>query len=302
MFCKFTLMTYINNVRLTQSGLIEEIDLLDRKSRAKAIKSIIDGKVVAGHMRHVFGFWVNSSNDQARRLVAQIKGEKPEKKMSIMTTGKFIVKHIEKKYIAENLRKYIATPKIFSSVFGSMCHTILPIKHISLPYFSKTVLSEQNITSTLKCHIVYNLDPTGHPGMEELTSELLQEGIIPAVTSMNQSLKPEIVDLINAKQFLNTLSKHKSIILMRNTVRTRQNILGSFTQLHLVNGMFERDGHIPAAILGWMLDIPINFKTIKKHKYQHKQIKHLFDISQKNKLKPNEVRKEILKFIHLGDV
>ena len=276
---------------------IKEVDLTNPLQRKKAVNAIIAGKVVAGHIRRVFGLWIDSSSESAYKTVMQIKGESLGKKMSIMTTGSFIVPHINSMRVKKKYRKYVQDANIFSETFGSLCHTILPIKSSSVNYFSKNVISDSSSNTNKIDHIVYNLDPSGHPGMEQFIRDLELEGIIPAVTSMNPALHPEITQTENARYFLESLSKNRPHLLMRDLYPVHEGILGSFAQIHLISGYIERDGHIPAHILSLMLGMEVNPKKFKKHKYAHIHFGKEF-IDKIKRMSATEIRELILKFIH----
>jgi|GEM_PF-5129341 len=275
---------------------IQELNLTVDTQRKKAIEAIMDGKVVAGHMRRVFGFWIDASNTAAYKALLKIKGEQYGKKMSIMTTGSFIVPHIYINGVKKEYRKYVESPEMYSGVFGSICHTILPIKLNSLRCFPEHVVSSSSFGTRKKFNVVYNLDPTGHPGMETFISQLQGQGVIPAVTSMNPVLYPEITNIQSAQHFLKSTLFDKDQILMRDMHPVRKDILGSFAQVHLIQGVIERDGHIPAKILGWMLNMEIDENKIKKHKYPHASFDKI--VNKIKKKDPLEIRRLILKYIH----
>lgn len=285
--------------RTENNSAICELDLLDITNRRKVIEAITQGNIVAGHMRHVYGLWIDANNTKTREDVSVLKGEPVGKKMSIMMTGDSLLPHIDTALIYEPLRKFVEDPDMYSSVFGSICHTVLPLNPQSSDYFPDSVKSQVVINGSPR-DIVYNLDPTGHIGIEELIKDLEYAQVVPAVTSMNPSSYPEIISHRDALKFLKERQDLVQIpIIFRDSKVCRSDIVGSFPQLNLLNGKIIRDGHIPAKILSWMFSVEED-ETIKDAKYRQ----NLFEIQlpllpERNN--PQDIRKTILDYIYISE-
>ncbi len=280
-------------------SFIQELNLLDSSSRRTVIKAVREGNIVAGHMRQVYGLWIDASNQSTRESVAKLKNEPPGKKMSIMMTGSALLPYVDKSSVYAPLRKYIEDPEAYSSVFGSVCHTVLPIDPKYSHLFPETVKSSVDINGVHR-EVVYNLDPTGHAGIQELINELEFEGIIAAVTSMNPSSHPEIVSYRSALDFLQDRSADVTVpILFKDTNRCRTDIKGSFPQVNLLSGKIIRDGHIPASVISWMLGVEPD-DAIKDAKYgQNEFVLQQPLLPERNN--PQDIRKIILEYIHAGE-
>lgn len=270
---------------------IEIMSLGDPESRKKAIESIQKGHLVAAQMRNVFGFWIDAHNDNARQLLADIKKEKVGKKLSTMIPGRIITPLIDITKISSKLKGFVTDPNTYSDTFGSICHTVLPLKSEGRNILPDSILS--NYSDSEGTPVVYNLDPTGHPPMQAFIEELQAQGIFCGVTSMNTAGTPEITNLEDATTFLQQLNFPTA--LLRDSYPCRPEVIGSFPQINFIEGTIIRDGHIPVDLLSVMYNVESS-SSLKAAKYkvdlpyQWPLLSSLAD--------PKGMRQNLLDFIH----
>jgi hypothetical protein len=281
----------------TDIKTIDVLSLNDPQSRKRAIHQLGEGRVVAAQMRNVFGFWINAANPNARGELARIKNEslvegKPIKKLSTMLPGEVIIPFVDQNQIATNLKPYTAHPTIYSQTFGSICHTVLPLYPEAAEMLPGTILSKADDNSGT--NLIYNLDPTGHPDMNAFINELYREGIVTAVTSMNDVGSPEITDVETATKFLEGLNM--PITLLGDEYPCRPEILGSFPQVDFRTGTVVRDGHIPHDLLTVLYGLEPSNGNMKLARYEvNFPFQYPLLVSE---ITPADSRLKLLEFIH----
>lgn len=264
--------------------------LRSREDRILAAKLLAKGEMVGIFNRGVCALWFDGGDQKAVRKMWKIKGEgRRGRPIALTLDFNQFIPMIDVELLPSDLRNLILAPD-FSSKVSSLCFIRAPIKatHQNLvPDHAKS------FTSDGVC-MIQNWDSFGHHPTERFLNEVKRMGVKhPAVTSMNITAQPEIVDQKQGEEFC----KKYGILIFLKDPKAHPKHLGSYTIFTFGREgiKLDRDGNIPARLFTKIFGIPIDTKGAKKPYYpQIKFPKHLFNNSGK------DLRAAVLLYLQKG--
>lgn len=272
------------------SGTCEVSSVWNQLALKKASELIQKGIPVGIYNRGVCAIWGDGKNDKFCSEIARIKGERRKKKpLGATLPTKILVSLIDSKKIPKKFHSIFLNAEELSSRIGSLCFIRVPITENAALALPKSMISKlRNGTN-----VIQNWDPAGHRSIDQLIKDLHESGVIyPAVTSMNISGEPEIVDQQAGIDF----AKKSNIPLFLTDEYDQKRALGSYT-IFSINKMgieLVRNGNIPGSLFHKLLDIS-SIKTHRAKQPLHPQL----SIPEKllENLSPYEARITIISHI-----
>lgn len=259
-----------------------------RQDRKEAAKLVAKGKVVGIFNRGVCALWFDGGNQKAIKKIVQIKGEKRKMKaISLTLSLKEFIPMIDLTLLPEEVVNFLKSSDLKRKI-GSLLFIRAPIKkefQNLIPNHAKT-LNEEGVC------MVQNWDSHGHTSTENFLRELRDLGVVhPAVTSMNESEKAEIVDQKLGEKFC----QDKKIGIFLKDPKAHPKHKGSYTIISLdKDGVrLQRDGNIPGWIIELILGMPLIRDNTKKTKYS--QLKFPKKVLQN--LPSHKIREEVLQYL-----
>lgn len=261
--------------------------LLNIKNRKDAARELARGEIIGIFNRGVCALWFDGGNVKAVEKVSKIKGEKRHSRPVALTLSlDEFVPLIDVDKLPKKTREFLLLPDLKSRI-GSLCFIRAPLKSEYLKIVPKNA---QNFDDGI-C-MVQNWDSFGHTPTEKFLTEVKKLGIThPAVTSMNISGEPEIVD---QKEGIVFCQRFNIPIFLRDP-KAHPTHFGSYTIFTFdKNGIrLERDGNIPAKLFKFIFGFAVNTKSAKPAKHQQLN----FPVGRLKKLSPPEIRTAILNFL-----
>lgn len=262
----------------------------DRKLAAKLIS---DGEVVGVFNRGVNALWINGDDPESVSKINRIKGEKRIGRPIALTVGfENLTKMIDLKKLSKDVLRFLKLSRNLKKELGSLCFLRVPIKKayaMELPVSALHVDSKGTIW-------LQNWDPHGHDSSESLISDAQKRGVkFPAVTSMNISGEPEIVDQDIAKEFC----RINSIPCYLRDPDAHPELVGSYTIITFSKKGIEltRDGNIPGKIIEPIFKNKLISDNTKKSNYPQRD----FPLHLVEKLNPSGIRTAILLYLEGKD-
>lgn len=248
-------MTIQKNIKV---GSIHNVN--DRKSAADFIAN---GEVIGVFNRGVNALWINGEDLKSVSKINRIKGEKRIGRPIALTVGfEKLIKMIDLKNLSKDVHEFLNLSEDLKKELGSLCFLRLPVKKKFAGELPVAALhTDKNSTIWLQ-----NWDPHGHNSSESLVFAAQQKGVkYPAVTSMNISGKPEIVDQDEAEKFC----RENSIGLYLRDPNAHPGLVGSYTIITFSKKGVEltRDGNIPGKIIAMIFNNKLISKNAKKSNY-----------------------------------
>lgn len=224
---------------MSNSCIVDSIR--ESKARTKAAELVKNGYPVGIFNRGVCAIWGNGESKKFCDSVAQIKGELRKKKALAATfPTELLVQLIDSTMIPSKLHHIFLDANELSERIGSLCFVRVPVTYESAQKLPWSMVSKMKNG----CYVIQNWDPAGHKPTELFIQELHSIGVkYPAVTSMNISGKPEIVDQDAGIQF----ARNANIpIFLKDELDTGR-ALGSYTIFNINRNGIElvRNGNIP---------------------------------------------------------
>lgn len=261
------------------------LNLSDQEYAADLIRA---GQVVGVFNRGVCALWFDGGNSQAINEVLRIKGERRlGRPISLTLSLEEFVPMIDFSVLPQSISDLLNDPNVKHRI-GSLCFIRAPIKpeyHGKIPDQAKS-LSEEGYC------LIQNWDSFGHDATEAFLEEVRKRGVIhPAVTSMNTSGSPEIVDQLEGEEFC----RENGIKFYLKDPDANPDHVGSYTIFSInQHGItLERDGNIPGRLFEHIFDIPIDTANYKPSK--HPQLEFPEQLLQT--LPPDKIRQAILMFV-----
>lgn len=236
--------------------------LLNKKDRMMAARFLSKGEMVGIFNRGVCALWFDGGDPKAVKKMWKIKGEARRGRPIALTLNlKEFIPMIDVELLPSDLRNLILAPD-FSSKVGSLCFIRAPIKatHQDLvPNHAKS------FTSDGVC-MIQNWDSFGHDSTGDFLNEVKKLGVKhPAVTSMNTTEQPEIVDQDLGESFC----KEHGIPIFLKDPKAHPRHLGSYTIFTFGRKgiKLERDGNIPIRLFEKIFTLPIETEDARKPTY-----------------------------------
>lgn len=262
----------------------------DRKLAAKLIS---DGEIVGVFNRGVNALWINGDDLKSVSKINHIKGEKRIGRPIALTIGfENLIKMIDLKKLSKDVLRFLKFSRNLKKELGSLCFLRVPIKKAyawELPVSALHVDDKGTIW-------LQNWDPHGHDSSEKLISDAQKRGVkFPAVTSMNISGEPEIVDQDKAEEFC----RKNSITCYLRDPDVHPELVGSYTIITFSKKGIEltRDGNIPGKIIEPIFKNKLISDNTKKSNYPQRD----FPLHLIEKLNSSGIRIAILLYLEGKD-
>lgn len=259
-------------------------------SLKKALFVLKKGEAIGVFNRGVCAIWGDGGNPKFYEEVIRIKGEKRgERPLATSLKTEEFQSLIDKNNIPAFLHNIFLDPKKLVLRTGSLCFIRAPIKKEIGEKLPPHLVSK----SSNGVYEMQNWDPYGHDPVNKFLDLMVKNDIkYPAVTSMNISGEPEIVDQEKGIEFAKKVGMKMFLTDEKDTGRVK----GSFTIISISKDGLQltRDGHIPGQVFNHLLEnvldvsnsIPAKFPQIKFPKNFFKGIS------------PEDTREKILSFIY----
>lgn len=259
--------------------------LLSKIDRDRAALEVLKGHIVGIFNRGVCALWFDGGNPKAVSEMVKIKGRGSKAIALTLSLDEFIPM-IDMAKLPKRTRDFLLLPDLKSRI-GSLMFIRAPLRSDyldSIPTYAKSFDRE--------ICMIQNWDSHGHTPTERFLEKLKGLGVLyPAVTSMNASDKPEIVDQDEAQKFC---QDHDIPIFLRDP-KAHPEHKGSYTiiTLHSDGIKLSRDGNIPGFIIEQIFDMPFSRdKTKQSHYPQLKFPENFLD-----GLTPRETRRKVLQYL-----
>ena len=265
-----------------------EGSLYSNGDRDKAARMVAKGEIVGIFNRGVCALWFDGENVNAVKKVWQVKGEgRRGRPIALTLSLDEFVKMVDSDTLPPNERKFLTSPDLKFKI-GSLCFIRAPIQKNLIniiPHHARS-FDENGVC------MIQNWDSFGHTPSEKFLSRVKTLGVRhPAVTSMNITGQPEIVDQEEGALFCRKFN----IPLFLRDPKAHPKHFGSYT-IFTFNSrgiILERDGNIPGKLFKKIFDLPINTKNAKFSK--HPQLNFPYKIF--NTLSAIQLRAAILWFL-----
>lgn len=262
----------------------------DHAAREEAARIVEEGGAVGIYNRGVCAIWGDGNNPHFYEQVTNIKGEGRQKKplATTLRTQDFI-QLIDRSEIPPFLHSIFLDPVGLVERTGSLCFLRVPIKKEVVAKFPEYVISR----NTQGQYEMQNWDANGHPPTHAFIELLLEKGVdLPAVTSMNYSGSPEIVDQKEGIDF----AKKAGIRLFLTDEKDNGKVKGSFAIVGVgKNGVsLVRDGHIPSYIFPYLFEVDVDTAAAIEAKYPQIEFPEDYFIGAS----PQDIRRKIINYLN----
>lgn len=224
--------------------------IADEASREWAARLVHEGGCVASFVRAVWVLWIDPANRNAVETIYRIKGERRIGRPLGTTLGATsFAEMLDPAKIALDARKIFLDPKELESRLGMLCLIRAPIKKSAVQMLPPDIVS-QVADGTIW---LQNCVITGSAPVVALIQAMQNLGVqFPAVTSMNVSGQPEIVDRDEAEVFC----REHGIPLVLTDSEDQHVVQGSFPIIEVGEAGVKlvREGHFPAYLFRYLLD------------------------------------------------
>lgn len=261
----------------------------DPQAREEAADLVVQGKPVGIFNRGVCAIWGDGNNPKFYEQVTHIKGEGRQKKpLATTLLTKDFIPLIDESEIPPVLHSIFLNPDALVERTGSLCFLRVPIKKEIASKFPPYVVSKNEEGG----YEMQNWDANGHAPTHAFIEALLKRGItLPAVTSMNYSGTPEIVDQDEGVEF----AKKSGIQLFLIDDKDLGRAKGSFAIVGVGrNGInLVRDGHLPAYIFPYLFEVSIDTAMAGQAKFPQIEFPQDYFSGES----PQNVRKKIIDYL-----
>lgn len=261
----------------------------DRVDREYTAGYVLNGGIVGVFNRGVNALWIDAKNHAAVSKLQEIKGEGRQGRPVALTIGfDVFARMIDTNSLTAELQEFLALSRDLKNELGSLCFIRAPLKpeFIDRVPYSSISVDEKGRTW------IQTWDPYGHKPTDDLIRIMVGLGIeFPAVTSMNISGQPEIVDQIGGERFC----REYGIPVYLKDEKTRLDLQGSYTIITLSEKGAEltRDGNVPGRAIQSILRVPLITEGARQSNYPQLDFPpHLVD-----GLSPRGVRMAILLYL-----
>lgn len=266
----------------------------ERSDREYAARMIADGDLVGVFNRGVNAIWVDGQNLEAVGKMQTVKREAKGGRPVALTIGfDRLTTMIDSDVLTDEVRRFLMATEDIKDHLGSLCFLRVPLKD----EYTQVVPFSSLSTDAQGRYWIQTWDPFGHESTEDLIKIAESLGVeFPAVTSMNISGQPEIVDQNEGEEF----SRKGGIPIYLRDPRIHDRIKGSYTIITLGENGVEvtRDGNIPHRILKPIFG-GLSFSTDKMTTPKYPQME--FPDSLITGLSVREIRVAILRYVNGED-
>ncbi|MBU3957425.1 hypothetical protein KKI19_04100 [Patescibacteria group bacterium] len=263
-YIKPQLFYYIKQGKLTMTTEQETLvgSLLNKGNRNCAAGLITGGEVVGVFNRGVNALWIDGGNQEAVLKLQTIKGELRQNRPVALTIGfERLVNLIDTNALTDEAKQFLDISGNLKSELGSLCFLRVPLK---TEYIVRVPASSLNYEGGRVW--IQSWDPYGHRWTEQFLRSIEGLGVeFPAVTSMNISGEPEIVDQDEGEEFC----REHGIPLYLRDPRANSLLKGSYTIITLSERGIEltRDGNIPGRVIEKIIRSPLVTEGVRRSRY-----------------------------------
>jgi tRNA A37 threonylcarbamoyladenosine synthetase subunit TsaC/SUA5/YrdC len=259
------------------------------EGRQEAVDFIQQGDVVVFQTRGAYGMLVNGANPEAVTKALKLKGERTDKPMSTMYPASVFAPMIDEDKVHPCFQPFVTNPRKLSQAFGMMCHLRAPVTPAAAQDIPPSMISELGGT-----YYIHNIIPSGHGPLALLIKALKENGVAHVgVTSLNKHRQPEITDDEEALSFCQSCNGAVPLLL-RDTVRKRDDVRGSYAIVDLSAATVSRGGQVPPEIIEQSVGAPLDRSSMKPPKYEPAPFPmEIFS----DGLSPNQIRVAVTLFI-----
>lgn len=224
--------------------------MADPAVRAQVAELIKDGGSVGAFVRAVWVMWIDGANRQAVETIYRVKGERRIGRPMVTTLdAATFVELLDPDKIPAEVRKIFLDPEELETRLGMLCLIRAPLRASAVARVPPALVSQTDDGTRWMQTCV----PAGAEPGSRLIYTLLEHGIrFPAVTSMNVSGRPEIVDAREAEAFC----RAQGIPFVPADSADKQVVSGSFPIIEVgATGVkLLREGHFPGYLFRYLLD------------------------------------------------
>lgn len=256
--------------------------------RLKAARLLYRGGVIGFYNRGVNAIIVDGENKKAVKRIKTIKGEGRNGRPVALTIGfEVFLKMVDTSNLTDEVKEILELRDLKKDL-GSLCFIRAPLHE----RFKGEVPAEALLIDDAGDAWIQTWDPHGHDYTEDLINQTLKLGVkFPAITSMNVSGNPEIINQDEAELFC----KDHNIDMYLRDENANSKLKGSYTIIALEKRgtRLVREGNIPSWIIEKILNLKIDKKDADEAKYPHMK----FPSDELSELPPEEIRSRILSHI-----
>ncbi|MFL5735674.1 MAG: hypothetical protein ACJ78Q_21155 [Chloroflexia bacterium] len=254
-------------VRLVGTAVAPISEAANREWAARLIK---EGASVGSFVRSVWVLWIDPANRDGVDAIYRIKGAKRTGRPMGTTLGaQSFVEMLDPDRIAPGLRTIFLDPQELESRLGMLCLVRAPIRKSAAEILPPSLVSQ----AADGTYWLQNCVMTGSTPVAGLVQAMQDHGIrFPAVTSMNISGQPEIVDRAEAEAFC----REHGVPLVLTGPEDKHAVRGSFPIIEVgpVGARVVREGQFPSYLFRYLLDgaevelsgaAPARFPVVRTH-------------------------------------
>lgn len=240
-----------------QIGSLENLADIDQ-----AVTHIKNGGIVAAQVHGVFGIWTNGIDNAALDKILAVKGEtNTSRPFSTMRFSRQLAELVDLDTVHPSLQPLLRNPEQLETSIGTLVHLRVPLKDEVVERIPARLRSEQNGRQ-----IMHNLDPSGHP-VSDFISSLNDAGIEHvALTTLNTHGAPEITQLDQAIEFCERLEGQIPLLLIDPTYGNEA-VKGSMVIVDATTAKVYREGFIPSDLVKLLLQVPLDDTKAIEAKY-----------------------------------
>lgn len=236
--------------------------LLNKGDRIYAASLVTRGEVIGVFNRGVNALWIDGTNEEAARRLQIIKGELRQGRPVALTIGfERLIKMIDFDVLAEDVKQFLKSSGDLKGKLGSLCFLRVPLQASYIDKVPPSSLSLEKGQTWIQ-----SWDAHGHRFTEDLMRLMEGFGVeYPAVTSMNISGSPEIVNQDEGERFC----REKNIPVYLRDPKANPEVMGSYTIIAFNEQGIEliRDGNVPGNMIEHILHLPLITERTTPPKY-----------------------------------
>jgi tRNA A37 threonylcarbamoyladenosine synthetase subunit TsaC/SUA5/YrdC len=258
----------------------------------KAVRAIIEGKLVVVQFANNFGYLANPANERAVANILKAKNDSNTmKSFSALLPTHIFSKSIHYKKIPNHLHKILRNAKHLEELLGMMCHLRAPVTTSAAKSLPSRIVSNNDGTAH-----VQNFFIKGNAGIEKIRDALFREKkMYLSVTTLNQHGKPEITTVTEAE----AEASNMGVSLLLTDEPKRLEVKGSWPIIDIARLSTIRHGCIPITTIAHILKANISTEEAIQTNYTQDVafLTFLKDVEELN-THPKKVRQIILAYLN----
>ena len=257
----------------------------------KAVRAIMEGKLVVAQFANNFGYLANPANERVVSDILKAKNDSNTiKPFSALLPTHIFSKSIHYEKVPNNLHKILKNAKQLEGLLGMLCHLRVPI---TTP--AATTLPSRIVSNKSGIAHIQNFFIKGNSSLEKIRDVLFhKESVYLSVTTLNQHGKPEITTIAEAI----AEASHVGASLLLTDQPKRPEVKGSWPIIDIASLSAVRHGCIPITIIAHMLQVYISTEgAIRTNHIQDAAFLTFLKDVEKLNVHPRKIRKIILSYL-----